>query len=73
MTKAWPIYTNANLCFDKKKNRKLAKKAKPTFLWYNIFWEKRVSAEEWHSCHSKKEKNGFKQRVASWQKMRHIF
>ena len=36
-TTAWPIYTNANLFFDKKKNRKLTNTAKLTFLWYDNF------------------------------------
>ena len=35
---AWPAYSNANLYFDKKKNRKMAKyTAKLTFLWYDNF------------------------------------
>ena len=40
--------------FWQKEQEKIGKyTAKLTFLWYDILVEKRVSAEEWHDCHSK--------------------
>ena len=40
MTTAQTFYTNANLFFDKKKNRTLAKIRPSSFLWYVNFGEK---------------------------------
>ena len=39
MTTAWPIYTNANLFFDKKKNGKLAQIYGEAYS--SIFWWKK--------------------------------
>ena len=45
MMTAWTIYKNANLFFDKKKNRKFGQyTAMLTFLWYDNLGEKRVPA-----------------------------
>ena len=58
ITKAeWTVYTNENLFFDKKINRKLAN-IRPSLHFYGmiILVKNRVSSEELHGCHSKKRK-----------------
>ena len=45
MTTAWPVYTNANLFFDKKKKKKLAN-IQPSLQFYGrIFWRKKGSLQ----------------------------
>ena len=54
MITAWIVYTNANL-FETKRKLKIGKHTtKLTFIWYDNFGNKSVSAEEWHGSHYKK-------------------
>ena len=40
MTTAWPVFTNTNYFFDKKKKKKIGKyTTKLTFLWYDNIGE----------------------------------